>query len=474
MQIKISDCLPEAPDGTRSLLPKQQEFLEVALDPKKAKYIRYIGGIGSGKTIIGCVCVLTWAILYPGDYLIGRQYYPELRDTTLKTFLEICPKELILEYRVADAIVRIRSTGGKVSNIFFRHLEEPDKLRSLNLNGFYIDESSQVSEYAFLLLQGRLRGKAVRKGVLTTNSDGRSWSWRYFVQKSQFSTEEAKSLYYDIKAPSTENRHLPSDYVSTILATWTEDRIRREIYADEDAFEGAVYSEFRRDTHVIKPFKIPEEWTKFIGADHGYTNPSCWLWAAADYDGNIYVYREFYKSELTIKEICQEVNKLNADDKIDYVAIDPSIRATRAQTGASDWDTYQENLDKKFILTPARNEVMTGIDRVKMHLKVNDKTKKPKLFVFDSVIETLNEIGEYRWDRKEGQTDDKNAKEAPRKYKDHAMDALRYLVMSRPELPKEDDKLAKLRNESSLEGSLRRELHEIKNKSKRDPLIDDI
>src|SRR2546430_8857423 len=55
--------------------------------------------------------------------------------------------------------------SGRVSNVIFKQLDESDKLRSLNLSGFYIDESSQVSEAAFMLLQGRLRGPGLRKGI---------------------------------------------------------------------------------------------------------------------------------------------------------------------------------------------------------------------------------------------------------------------------------------------------------------------
>jgi phage terminase large subunit len=285
--LNLNDCFPEPMNGgERGPLPKQAELLKLALDMEKAKYIRYIGGIGSGKTLIGCITVLCWAVLYPGTYLIGRQFFPELRDTTLKCFLEVCPKDLIVEHRVADAIVKIRSTDGKVSEILFRQMEEPDKLRSLNLNGFYIDESCQVTEAAFLLLQGRLRGRHVRKGILTTNSDGRGWGWRYFVQKSMFKDEKSKALFVNIKAPSTENTHLPEGYVETMLNTWSEQRIRREILADEEIFEGAVYPEFRRDVHIIKPFRIPDDWTRFVGADHGWTNPTAWVWGAVDRSNN--------------------------------------------------------------------------------------------------------------------------------------------------------------------------------------------
>ncbi len=154
--IDLNNLFPESLTHARGPLPKQRQFLDAALDPNGPSYIAYIGGVGSGKSMIGCITMICLAVLFPGDYLICRQFRPELTITTLKTFLELCPKELIAEYRVADGIVKIRAVNGKVSNVIFRGLEEPDKHRSLNLNAAFIDESSQVSLDAFLLLQSRI------------------------------------------------------------------------------------------------------------------------------------------------------------------------------------------------------------------------------------------------------------------------------------------------------------------------------
>lgn len=475
--INLANMFPEPTNVgvSRGPLPRQLDFLNAALavGPGSPKYVRYLGGIGSGKTMIGCITMLTLAVMYEGDYLIGRQFYPELRDTTLKTFLELCPPELIIEYRVADAIVVLRNAKGTKSSILFRALEDPDKLRSLNLNAFYIDESCQATEAAFLLLQGRLRGKHVRKGFLTTNSDGRSWGWRYFVQKGMFKDEESKKLFLDIRAPSTENVHLPEGYVDTMLKTWSQERIDREINADEDSFEGAVYSEFRRDVHVIKPFRIPDGWKRVVGADHGFRNPAAFIWGAIDYDGNIYLYKEYYEKEKLIEEICKDVEKLNGDDQIEGIWIDPSIKATRGQTGLSDWHTYCEHLPKKFALFSANNDVASGIDRFKSYLKISEKTKRPSLYVFDTLTNFLDEIGEYRWDpMSEVRSNSNNFKEQPRKYKDHILDAARYLVMSRPDAPTVD-KMAAFKNSWETPTTrIAQEMHRIKNPQPKDPFQD--
>src|SRR5690606_6671871 len=125
-----SHCFPEPPglydetkgvyideDGTerrRGPLPKQAQFMQAALDTRHGapKYIRYVGGIGSGKSLIGCITILCMAVQAPGDYLICRQFMPELKDTTYKTFKEICPPALIVEDRAAEMRIVIRTQNG--------------------------------------------------------------------------------------------------------------------------------------------------------------------------------------------------------------------------------------------------------------------------------------------------------------------------------------------------------------------------
>lgn len=488
MQINLNNSFPEPPVGSahpRGPLPKQKLFMDLADMAGTPKYIRYCGGIGSGKTLIGCIQMIKWAVMHPGDYLVARQFLPELKITTYKTFKDVCPPELIAEERVADGIIRLKTVvPGKVSNIIFRGLEEPDKHRSLNLSGFFIDESSQVSEAAFMLLQGRLRGPGLRKGILTTNSAGHDWQWRWFVKKDMLRNEAVKKEFVNIYAPSTENYHLPEGYIETMLASWSEERIRREIYADEDTFEGQVYNEFRTDVHVVQPFKIPDGWTKVAGIDHGFRNPSAWVWGAVDYDGNLFIYREFYQREWLIEEICkgkQEGKKerlpgvmdmmkipgTSRYEKLDWAKMDPSTKARRNEKeGAklSDFDIYTEHLPSDFPLLTANNDVTAGIDKVKSYLKVNPNSGKPRIYVFNTCLNLIDELGKYKYPQLTvGQEGRKNEKEDPVKKDDHACDALRYLVMGLPEIPVEGRDVYEKLKYNSLEGALYRDLQAFKN-----------
>lgn len=474
--IDLRKLFPPDKDGHHAPLPKQKEFLSLVMDPKGPQYVAYYGGFGSGKSIVLCASIITQAVMFGGDYLISRHFMPELRRTTMKTFLEMCPKELIIEVRVADAEVHIKSKNGKAV-VYFIGLDEPGKIDSMNLSGFAIDEASQTTEEAFLKLQGRLRNpKGLRKGLLVGNPKGRDHVYRYFVSKLAI-RPEAHYKYKMIVAPSTENVHLPEGYIEGMLSSYSKERIQRDVMGSFDSFEGMIFSEFNRMVHVVEPYEIPAYWTRIIGLDHGFTNPAAAIFGAVDHDGNIVIYDEFYQPEMLIENICKQgiIPKIKKD-KIDAIYIDPSTKAKRNQSGGkafSDFSTYVENLPDRIPLLPANNEVSAGIDRIKSFLKVNPKTGKPRMTIFSNCINLIEEIGEYRWaELSANQEGSKNQKEEPRKYNDHACDAWRYLVMSRPDPSLEHKTPDYKKGWPTPEKRIQAELDAIRNPKPKDPFGD--
>lgn len=470
MKIDLSKLFPESPkDGSRLPLPKQQEFLNLVLDPKGPSFIGYYGGFGSGKSVSLIAAIILQAVIHGGEYLIAREFNPELMRTVWKQFLEICPKELIHAIKITSQEIVLKSANGGTATVYFIGMDSPDKIDSMNLSGFAIDEASHVPGEVFLKLQGRLRNpKGLRKGIIVGNPRGKNWAYRMFVSKQDVS-DVAKHKYHMIVAPSTENVHLPDGYVENMLSSYSPERIKRDVYGSFESFEGQIFSEWNRSLHVVKPFKIPDDWVKIIGADHGFTNPAAFVWGAVNHDGDIYIYKEFYESEMLVKEIAKKVIAINGKDKISGVYIDPSTRGIRSQTGSSDFAVYVENLGAKFPLIPAKNDVHPGIDRVKSYLKPHPKTGRPKLFIFDTCVNLLDELPEYQWEPlSSGQVGKVNEKEQPRKYKDHAVDALRYLIMSRPEGPTKEDLKKKSMNAPTLEASVQREMYELKHPTPKD------
>ena len=73
----------------------------------------------------------------------------------------------------------------------------------------------------------------------------------------------------------------------------------------------------------------------------------------------------------------------------------------------------------------ARKDVYIGIQAVqKRFMSAGDG--RPRLYISRDCINVIAELYDYSWEEPK---DGRNAKEEPRKDRDHAMDALRYMVM---------------------------------------------
>lgn len=481
MKIDLTKLFPVSPiDGSQGPLPKQQEFLDCLLNHPEIRNIAYFGGYGSGKSLILCIANILQGVMYGGEYVIARQYMPELRRTTMRIFHEMLPPELILEKKDAVAETVIKSVNG-TARFYFVGLDEPEKLDSLSLDGASIDEASQTTEEAFLKLKGRLRGtRGLKKMLLVGNPKGHDYVYKNFINQNHFkefihpvnkrviTEEEQKKEYRLILAPSTENRHLDDNYIQGMLSTYSPERIKRDIYGSFDSFEGQVYSEFDRGSHVIRPFRIPDNWDRHIRIDHGYKNPAAVLFFAISPDGDVYVYRELYVREWLIRQIVNGDKKEKKHGIFNHIQgvrsfksakIDPSTKARRGTTGESDFDEYWKQWPEKdkLPLQLAKNAVELGIDRVKQYLKPHPKTNRPSLYFFDTCINLLEEITTYKYpELGPGEVGKKSDKEAPLKVNDHALDALRYMILDLPipytlELRSEDRHLKYTRSEISMQ-----------------------
>lgn len=450
--------------GEHGPLPKQKTFMDLANDPKGPQCLGYFGGVGSGKSVVLCGTILSQAVVYGGEWVISRLYMPELRRTTMKAFLEMVPPELLIEHRVADAEVRIKSVTGKPATIYFIGLDEPTKLLSLNLSGAGIDEGSEVSEEAFMLLLNRLRNKqGLRKIYVVGNPRGHNWVYKLLVQKKNLKNP---NNYHMILAPTTENTHLPEGYVQNMLDSYSPERVKRDVYGSFDSFEGQVFSEFDREQHVVRPFKIPTNWERHIRIDHGFRNPAAILFFAVSPDGEVYVYKEIYEREKLIRELVELVKKnVGKTDKFQTAKIDPSTKARRGIAGESDYDEYRRHWpDKLPVLGMAKNDVQVGVDRVKSYFKIHPKLKQPMLYIFDNCVNLLEEVSTYRYpELRPNEQGNKSEKENPLKVHDHAVDALRYFIVDLPEPYKtEPDEFERRKKYNDIEIKLQDEIKFLK------------
>uniref|UniRef100_A0A6M3IHM0 Putative terminase n=1 Tax=viral metagenome TaxID=1070528 RepID=A0A6M3IHM0_9ZZZZ len=377
-----------------ALLPGQDACLRL-----KAKHKAFIGGIGSGKTFFGAL----WATMEaqtPGDGMIIAPTYRMLEDVTQKEFLGFLERH--------QAYYTLDNQRGQVitaqGTIFLRSAEHPNRLRGPNLTWAWGDEAALWREDTFKVLLGRLRMNEAHS-LLTTTPAGYNWLWEYFQnnQRGQFDY---------VQGSSRENPHLDAEFVQDLESAYSSEFAAQEIDGKFVAFEGLVYSEFRRDIHIIGE-DPPVSWERVRGVDFGYTNPFVCLWGAVDSDGRLWIYDEHYQAKRLIKEHA-EIMQQRHDEEYRWTV--------------SDWDAQEvaELANCGVPTNRARKDVLTGISKVKARFEVQPDGR-PRLYIHQRCVNTIRELGMYRWMAR-AKTGG-NEREQPVKELDHACDALRYMVM---------------------------------------------
>lgn len=214
-------------------------------------------------------------------------------------------------------------------------------------------------------------------------------------------------------------------YVRRLLAL-PEDLRRAWLEGDWETFEGRVYPEFRRDTHVIEPYPIPASWPRYRTIDVGYRAPTAALWGALDPDGRLVIYAEHYEAEQTIAYHAAAIHRISGPDWQGLTGMDP---AADQRTAASERSAMQQYAEHGIRAIKAPNALWPGIQRVKQMLQP-DEDGVPRLFVFSTCTNLIRELLTYQWDP--AATAAGAPRETPLKVNDHAVDALRYMVMMMP------------------------------------------
>jgi phage terminase large subunit-like protein len=159
------DALPD------STAPRARQWglhaMQHAFVASPARFSFFVGGIGSGKSYSGAVKAILWVTNHPGSLgLVGAPTYPMLRDVTERTFFERLPETMIRQRNRNEE--RLTLING--SEILFRSLSEPDRIRGLNLAWFWLDEAPICGYEAWQLLKGRLRQQGFEPAAWATGT----------------------------------------------------------------------------------------------------------------------------------------------------------------------------------------------------------------------------------------------------------------------------------------------------------------
>jgi len=209
-------------------------------------------------------------------------------------------------------------------------------------------------------------------------------------------------------------------------------------------FAGMIYDEFSRMHHVIPEIdRLPPASRVYVGIDPGMRHMAAVVWCYLTTEDTMVVFDELALQGHTVRQVAESIKQINmkwgqkTDSgsvvplQPDWYVIDPSARNIVHQTGRSD---QMEFTDHGIVTILGQNSVTAGINRVKERLQAH------RLVVAANCQQTIDQFRKYRWATPTRTEDD--PKEKPVKTDDHLLDALRYVVASRPyTTPVEEEEL---------------------------------
>ena len=301
------------------LLPKQKEFFEIPHE-QELDVCLYQGGYGSGKTWCGSLLGILLARKYPGSKgLVGAKEYELVRKTTLEEYFNHLEKmgykrDVDYKYNKIDKIIRF-SNG---SEILFSALDDPERIKSLNLHWAEIEEASQVSDASFKQLMGRLRntyrgknwGKFTYRLFAHTNPQAtKGWIWKRFVENS-------KENFRLIIAPTSENKFLPAHFVESLKEEYDEEYYRINVLGEFGNYSsGLVVKHFSDDN--IKEIEYDPTDVLYLTCDFN-VDPMCWGIAHKD-EENVYFFDEIVVENTTTQQCIDEFLRRYPNHKTEIV-----------------------------------------------------------------------------------------------------------------------------------------------------------
>jgi len=359
------------------LLKAQREFLEIPHDYSLDLAV-YQGGYGSGKTFAGSLLGILLALKFPGIRgLVGAQTYTLVRDTTLQTYFEHLDNFGFTEgkdYDWSSSLQKLTFKNG--SEILFRHFDEPNKLKSLNLGFVEIEEMSDIPYDTFKMLLGRMRQK-VKKSWKdftyrifghTNPETCRGWVYKTF--------KENKSPNYRlISAPTTQNIYLPKGFCDELKKVYDEQYYNIFVLAQNGEYNnGLVIKDFSDEN--IKEITYQPEMDLHISCDFN-VDPMCWVFAHKT-DDKVFYFDEIAMENTTTAKACDEFYRRYPNHKGKIIVNGDASGDNRSCT--SEYTNYVI-INKKLL--------QFGYD-VEIQIKAFNPPIKNRIMAFNSKVRSAN------------------------------------------------------------------------------------
>lgn len=416
---------------------KQRNFHE-SLAPKK----QFVGGNRSGKTTAGAAEAIyymqgahpykrlpweppTFGRIVTVDIIQG------LNKIILPMLSNLIPKSFLVNGSWEDSYDKELRTltfaNGSYTEIL-TYEQDLEKFAGTSRHWVWFDEEPPKDIFTECSL--RLLDTAGHWWVTMTPTEGMTWTYDEIY--ARFGMDPYLLV---VEVDMDDNPYLTEEGKKLALSGLSQEDLDARQHGRYVSVGGLVYPEFEPDKHIIDPISTPPGWLRFDSMDHGIRNPTAWLFCCVDRDGRIIVLDEHYEAGRIVAHHAKLVKELDSEyGDPAYRVGDPSIRNTDPITGTSVQIEYIYN---GIPIILGNNDISAGLTRVKSKLLgVDLNLGRPELYITRNCDRLIWELRKYRWGKwaHKKMNYDRNYKERPVEKDDHACDALRYAVASRPEV----------------------------------------
>ncbi len=398
--------------------------------------VLYGGAAGGGKSFAMLVDPLRFMNRSEHRALLLRRSMPELReliDKSRELYTKAFPGA---KFREVEKVWKFPS-GATLEFGYLDRDADVYRYQGQSYSWIGIDELTQYpTEFPLQYLQSRLRttDSEIKPYIrCTANPGGVGGHWvrkRYLTPappNEAFKGPDGLTRKF-IPARLEDNPYLSKDgRYEQMLASLPPVQRKQLLEGNWDVAEGAAFVEFNPEIHVIPPFKIPIHWAKYKGVDYGYAAESCCVWATIDPDDNtLIIYRELYRKGLTGSALAEMITAYEKDDNKSIQGVLDTAAWNKTGVGGP---TVGETLVRAgHKLRPADKNRIQGKIQIHEYLKQDKTTGRPKLQIFSNCVNLIRELQSIP-------VDPNKPEDVDTKASDHAYDALRYLIMSRPSKP---------------------------------------
>jgi phage terminase large subunit len=350
------------------------------------------GGTRSGKTYNIILFFVIKLLQESGKTLtICRASLPSIKGSVMRDFLEVINKLGIYDESNHNKTESTYLLNGNL--VEFVSVDQPQKIRGRKRNYLFVNEANEIDYDAWMQLIFRTEEKIV---IDYNPSDEYHW------------------IYDRVITRDDADFYITTFYDNPFLEKGIVDEIERLKEADENYWR--IYGLGQKGqsgeiiyTHwqIIDYMPPIDDWC--YGLDFGFNHPTSLVKVGFN-ENNVYVDEVIYESRLTTDDLIYAMKTLGV------------VKTKEMFCDHARPETIEELTRSGFNAKPADKSVQDGINSV----------KAKRVFITKGSVNTIKEIRNYKWKVDK----DQKVLDEPVKFKDDAMDAMRYAIHTYVSKPK--------------------------------------